>query len=92
MTDSIDRAGTQNPSDPILFSPFRAGKISLPNRIVMVPLTRCRTGEGAVPRPMAAVYYSQRASSGLIVSEATQVSPHGVGYPNTRGSTALPRW
>jgi hypothetical protein len=48
-------------------------------------MTRCRAGEGHVPTPLNAVYYEQRASAGLIVSEATQVSPLGVGYPNTPG-------
>jgi N-ethylmaleimide reductase len=51
----------------------------------MAPMTRCRAGEGHVPTAMNAVYYEQRATAGLIVSEATQVSPFGVGYPNTPG-------
>ena len=68
-----------------LFSPFRLGPLTLPNRIVMAPMTRNRAGPGNVPGPLAATYYAQRASAGLIVSEATQVSPQGVGYPGTPG-------
>jgi N-ethylmaleimide reductase len=68
-----------------LFSPFRLGPLTLPNRIVMAPMTRNRAGPGNVPGPFAATYYQQRASAGLIVSEATQVSPQGVGYPGTPG-------
>src|ERR1700753_2888991 len=68
-----------------LFSPFRLGPLELPNRIVMAPMTRNRAGADNVPGPLAATYYAQRASAGLIVSEATQVSPQGVGYPGTPG-------
>ena len=68
-----------------LFSPFRLGPLTLPNRIVMAPMTRNRAGPGNVPGPLTATYYAQRASAGLIVSEATQVSPQGVGYPGTPG-------
>jgi len=70
---------------PNLFSPFQLGPLTLPNRIVMAPMTRNRAGAGNVPGPLAATYYAQRASAGLIVSEATQVSPQGVGYPGTPG-------
>lgn len=70
---------------PDLFSPFHLGPLTLPNRIVMAPMTRNRAGPGNVPGPFAATYYAQRASAGLIVSEATQVSPQGVGYPGTPG-------
>jgi N-ethylmaleimide reductase len=70
---------------PDLFSPFQLGPLTLPNRIVMAPMTRNRAGPGNVPGPLAAIYYAQRASAGLIVSEATQVSPQGVGYPGTPG-------
>src|SRR5208337_2688898 len=55
------------------------------NRMVMAPMTRSRAIEGNVPNPLAATYYEQRASAGLIVSEATQVSPQGVGYIRTPG-------
>lgn len=68
-----------------LFEPVQLGDFSLPNRIVMAPLTRCRASEGRVPNAMMAQYYAQRASAGLIISEATSVTPMGVGYPNTPG-------
>ena len=69
-----------------LFQPFRAGALSLRNRIVMAPLTRTRSGQpGDVPTGMMATYYRQRASAGLIVSEATQISPQGKGYAWTPG-------
>lgn len=69
----------------ILFNSLRLGDIELPNRIVMAPLTRCRTGTNRVPTELNAEYYAQRASAGLILSEATSVSPQGVGYPGTPG-------
>ena len=72
-------------SGPDLFSPFTLGPLTLPNRIVMAPMTRNRAGPGNVPVELNATYYAQRASAGLIVSEATQVSPQGVGYPGTPG-------
>ncbi|MBE9017719.1 alkene reductase, partial [Chroococcidiopsidales cyanobacterium LEGE 13417] len=68
-----------------LFSPVRLGRYELPNRIVMAPLTRNRAGEGNVPRELNAEYYAQRVSAGLIITEATQVSPQGLGYPFTPG-------
>jgi N-ethylmaleimide reductase len=68
-----------------IFSPFKLGPLMLPNRVVMAPMTRNRAGPGNVPGPLNATYYAQRASAGLIVSEATQVSPQGVGYPGTPG-------
>jgi N-ethylmaleimide reductase len=68
-----------------LFTPIQLGAYELPNRIVMAPLTRNRAGEGNVPQELNAIYYRQRASAGLIISEATQVSPQGVGYPATPG-------
>lgn len=68
-----------------LFEPIRIGELELPNRIVMAPLTRCRASAGRVPNALMAEYYAQRASAGLIVSEATCVSPQGVGYPDTPG-------
>lgn len=71
-------------SDP-LFTPWRLGHIDLGNRLVMAPMTRSRAIDGNVPNPVAAAYYAQRASAGLIVSEATQVSPQGVGYIRTPG-------
>lgn len=68
-----------------LFKPLRVGALPLANRIVMAPLTRNRAGEGNVPLPMHERYYAQRASAGLIISEATQISPQGQGYIATPG-------
>jgi N-ethylmaleimide reductase len=68
-----------------LFSPVQLGAYILPNRIVMAPLTRNRAGQGNAPRELNALYYAQRASAGLIITEASQVSPQGVGYPATPG-------
>lgn len=68
-----------------LFSAIQLGCYNLPNRIVMAPLTRNRAGAGNVPHDLNALYYVQRASAGLIIAEATQVSEHGVGYPATPG-------
>lgn len=70
---------------PALFDPVRLGELQLPNRIVMAPLTRCRAGKERVPNALMAEYYRQRAGAGLIISEATVVSPQGVGYPDTPG-------
>ena len=63
-----------------LFLPYQLGNIELNNRLVMAPMTRSRALEDNVPNPTAATYYAQRASAGLIVTEAAQVSPQGVGY------------
>jgi len=68
-----------------LFDPLQLGELHLANRIVMSPLTRCRASEGRVPNELMATYYRQRATAGLIISEATSVDPMGVGYPNTPG-------
>ncbi|EJT05880.1 alkene reductase [Rhizobium sp. CCGE 510] len=68
-----------------LLSPHRLGAITLKNRMVMAPMTRSRAVDGNVSHPLAPVYYGQRASAGLIVSEATQVSSQGVGYIRTPG-------
>ena len=69
-----------------LFDPITIGALHLPNRIIMAPLTRARAvGEGRVPNALMANYYVQRASAGLIISEATAVTPHGVGYADTPG-------
>lgn len=70
---------------PTLFDPIQIGDLQLNNRIIMAPLTRCRADEGRVPNALMAEYYVQRASAGLIISEATAVTPMGVGYPNTPG-------
>ncbi|NQW99840.1 alkene reductase [bacterium] len=71
-------------TDP-LFKPFQAGAFTFPNRMVMAPLTRCRASAGRVPNALMAEYYAQRSAFGMILSEATSVSPQGVGYPNTPG-------
>ncbi len=70
---------------PALAQPFRLGPLDLPHRIVMAPMTRNRAGPGNAPQPLNAEYYRQRASAALIVTEATQVSEQGVGYPLTPG-------
>ena len=70
---------------PSLFDPLELGELTLPNRIIMAPLTRCRASEGRVPNALMAEYYAQRADAGLIISEATSVTPMGVGYPDTPG-------
>ncbi|QQL45917.1 alkene reductase [Sulfuriroseicoccus oceanibius] len=69
----------------ILQKPIQLGAFELKNRLVMAPLTRCRASEGRVPNELMAEYYAQRASAGLILSEATSVNPMGVGYPDTPG-------
>jgi N-ethylmaleimide reductase len=68
-----------------LFSPYMLGTLELKNRIVMAPLTRSRAEDGNLPSRMAAEYYSQRASAGLIITEATQAGAGGQGYINTPG-------
>ena len=68
-----------------LFQPYRLGDFELRNRLVMSPMTRSRALEGNVPNPLPATYYAQRASAGLIITEASQVSPQGVGYIRTPG-------
>ncbi len=69
----------------IMFTPVSLGAIELKNRLVMAPLTRMRAVDGDVPNPLAKTYYAQRASAGLIITEATQISPLGKGYPATPG-------
>lgn len=68
-----------------LFTPYELNSLLLKNRMVMAPMTRCRAGEGDVPTPLMAEYYSQRATAGLIVTEGTPVSPQGRGYLWTPG-------
>ena len=70
---------------PTLFDPIKIGDLELSNRIIMAPLTRCRAEPGRVPGDLMVEYYSQRADAGLIISEATSVTPMGVGYPDTPG-------
>ncbi len=77
-----------------LFDPLNAGGLRLPNRIVMAPLTRNRA-PGAVPTPLMAEYYAQRASAGLLISEATAISAQGQGYadvPGLYGTEQLEGW
>src|SRR5467141_747173 len=68
-----------------LFEPYKLGPITLPNRLVMAPLTRNRAVAGMVPNPLAVDYYGQRASAGLLVTEASQISQQGQGYQDTPG-------
>lgn len=68
-----------------LFSPYQLGSRKLSNRLVMAPLTRNRAGIGEAPTQLAALYYAQRASAGLIISEGTQPCAAGQGYPHTPG-------
>src|SRR5277367_510402 len=70
---------------PNLFEPLKVGDLHVPNRIFMAPLTRSRAGVERIPNHLMAQYYAQRASAGLIVSEATVVSPMGIGYADTPG-------
>jgi N-ethylmaleimide reductase len=68
-----------------LFLPYALGSLTLANRLVMAPLTRSRAGTGDVPTSLMAAYYAQRATAGLIISEASQISPQGKGYIQTPG-------
>jgi 2,4-dienoyl-CoA reductase-like NADH-dependent reductase (Old Yellow Enzyme family) len=68
-----------------LLEPIKLGDLQLANRVFMAPLTRCRASAGRVPNELMRDYYVQRASAGLILSEATAVDPKGVGYPDTPG-------
>ncbi len=68
-----------------LFEPFQLGDLTLSNRMVMAPMTRNRADEHNAVTPLTVTYYQQRATAGLIITEATQVSPAGVGYPATPG-------
>lgn len=68
-----------------LFQPLKLGDLLLPNRLVMSPLTRTRASAGRIPNSLMREYYVQRATAGLIITEATSVTPQGVGYPDTPG-------
>ena len=68
-----------------LFSSYKLGPYELKNRMVMAPMTRNRAGRGNSPQPVNALYYAQRAGAGLIITEASQVSPQGLGYPDMPG-------
>ena len=69
----------------MLFEPFQLGDLTLKNRVVLAPMTRARAGEERLPNALMAEYYAQRASAGLIITEATVVSEQGIGWPNTPG-------
>jgi 2,4-dienoyl-CoA reductase-like NADH-dependent reductase (Old Yellow Enzyme family) len=68
-----------------LFQPLKIGSLTISNRIIMAPLTRSRSGDARIPNDLMATYYGQRASAGLILTEATSVTPMGVGYARTPG-------
>jgi N-ethylmaleimide reductase len=68
-----------------LFDPLALRSLKLPNRIAMAPLTRCRAGEGDAPQPIRAIYYKQRASAGLIITEATNISPASCAFEKAPG-------
>ena len=70
---------------PSLFDPLQLGELRLANRIIMAPLTRARSGPSRIPNELMVEYYRQRASTGLILTEATVVSPQGIGYAETPG-------
>ena len=70
---------------PSLFSPVEIGDLVLPNRVVMAPMTRNRADAQDAPHDVNVEYYRQRASAGLIITEGSQVSPQGKGYPRTPG-------
>ncbi|HIF17157.1 MAG TPA: alkene reductase [Cycloclasticus sp.] len=68
-----------------LFDPIKIGALNLSNRLIMAPLTRCRSGSSRVPNDLMVEYYTQRSTAGLIISEATAVTPMGIGYADTPG-------
>jgi N-ethylmaleimide reductase len=68
-----------------LLSGYTLGGLTLSNRMVMAPMTRCRATRGNIPGPLTVIYYQQRASAGLIITEGSQVSPQGVGFQRTPG-------
>jgi 2,4-dienoyl-CoA reductase-like NADH-dependent reductase (Old Yellow Enzyme family) len=70
---------------PTLLDPIKIGDFSLRNRVIMAPLTRSRAVDRRIPNDLMVEYYTQRASAGMILTEATAVSPQGVGYANTPG-------
>ena len=85
MPASLTAGRPQPAAAAPLFSPFWLGRLRLPNRIVMAPLTRARADQHGVPSELAAEYYAQRAGAGLIITEATAVSRQGTGYDNWPG-------
>ena len=70
---------------PSLNDPIRIGDLDLPNRVIMSPLTRARASREHVPTDLMLEYYVQRSSAGLIITEATYISPLSVGYERTPG-------
>lgn len=74
-----------NNDEKNLFTPVKLGAYEMPHRIVMSPLTRSRAGKGLTPTEMNATYYAQRASAALVITEATHVTPQGIGYTKTPG-------
>jgi 2,4-dienoyl-CoA reductase-like NADH-dependent reductase (Old Yellow Enzyme family) len=70
---------------PTLFDPVTIGDLTLPNRIIMAPLTRLRAGAAQIPDDLMVQYYRQRASAGLIISEGVPVSKQAVGYHGVSG-------
>src|ERR1700684_4694002 len=93
MSRGVFHAGVGGPrgtharesSEPLL-TPYRMGDLALPNRVIMAPLTRMRANpDDHVPTILQAEYYAQRASAGLIIAEATAISPEGFGWANTAG-------
>ncbi|MEG4534177.1 alkene reductase [Microcoleus sp. D2_18a_D3] len=76
---------TNQTTSPLLLGPFKIGDLSLKNRVVMAPMTRARAGEARMPNALMAEYYTQRASAGLIITEATVVSTQANGWLNTPG-------
>jgi N-ethylmaleimide reductase len=85
MNAVMNEVARLNSASDKLLSPYRLGPLELPNRVVLAPLTRNRAALGNVPTSLMARYYAQRASAGLLISEATQVSPDGQGYEATPG-------
>src|SRR5258705_11661091 len=87
MTREAQIMSQDRPQDSaMLFTPYRLNGLLLPSRIVMAPMTRSRAHQpGDVPTELNALYYRQRASAGLIITEATQISPEGKGYAWTPG-------
>ena len=78
-------AHSEKNEKPDIFTPIQIGSHTLANRMIMAPLTRNRASDGNVPGELVVTYYTQRASAGLIITEGSQVSPQGVGYPLTPG-------
>ncbi len=85
MPPSLTAGRPQPAAAAPLFASFWLGRLRLPNRIVMAPLTRARADQHGVPSELAAQYYAQRAGAGVIITEATAVSRQGTGYGNWPG-------